>query len=176
MRFVVPSGPSSSLPTTSGCSTMLSLTTCTSWWMAEFSDRAARSWRWSLRRRATPGSRRRPKPLRRHALENRSVETVIAGAQAQDSYLESFAQFENGAARNGQGWLSPIRRAAITRFSELGFPTTHDEDWRITHVASYAPTPFRVTPEIGIQLATPSLVQFTISVVACYPLVFGNRP
>jgi len=99
---------------------------------------------------------------------------VIAGAQAQDSYLESFAQFENGAARNGQGWLSPIRRAAITRFSELGFPTTHDEDWRFTNVAPIAQTPFRLAQDSRTELAPPELEQFRFSGLACSRFVFVN--
>jgi Fe-S cluster assembly protein SufD len=99
---------------------------------------------------------------------------VIAGAQAQDSYVENFAQFENGAARNGQGWLSPIRRAAIARFSELGFPTTHDEDWRFTNVARIAQTPFRLAQNGRTELAPLELEQFSSSGFACSRFVFVN--
>ena len=37
----------------------------------------------------------------------------------------------------------PLRKAAIARFSELGFPTTNDEDWRFTNVAPIAALPFK---------------------------------
>jgi len=99
---------------------------------------------------------------------------VIAAAQAQESYLESFAQFENGVARNGQGWLSPIRRAAIARFFELGFPTTHDEDWRFTNVARIAQTPFRLAQDGRTELAPAELEQFRLSGLACSRFVFVN--
>jgi Fe-S cluster assembly protein SufD len=35
-------------------------------------------------------------------------------------------------------WLAPIRRAAIDRFQELGFPTRKREDWKYTNVAKVA--------------------------------------
>ena len=31
-----------------------------------------------------------------------------------------------------------LRQKAAQRFAELGFPTTHDEDWRFTNVAPIA--------------------------------------
>src|ERR1017187_9993283 len=40
---------------------------------------------------------------------------------------------------------TPLRRmprASRQRFSELGFPTTHDEDWRFTSVAPISRTQF----------------------------------
>ena len=98
---------------------------------------------------------------------------MIAGAQAQESYLERFAEFDQGAAKNGQGWLSPIRRVAIACFAELGFPTTHDEDWRFTNVGPITQVPFRPA-EGRIELAAPELEQFSSSGFACIRLVFVN--
>ena len=40
-------------------------------------------------------------------------------------------------------WLQELREAAFERFPELGFPTTHDEEWRFTNVAPIARTSFR---------------------------------
>ena len=40
-------------------------------------------------------------------------------------------------------WLQEIRTAAFLRFTELGFPTTHNEEWRFTNVARIARTNFR---------------------------------
>jgi Fe-S cluster assembly protein SufD len=45
-------------------------------------------------------------------------------------------------AFNGQPaaepWVRALREAAFQRFSELGFPTTHEEEWRFTNVAPIA--------------------------------------
>ncbi|HUA58786.1 MAG TPA: Fe-S cluster assembly protein SufD [Verrucomicrobiae bacterium] len=40
-------------------------------------------------------------------------------------------------------WLQEIRSAAFFRFTDLGFPTTHNEEWRFTNVAPIARTNFR---------------------------------
>ena len=40
-------------------------------------------------------------------------------------------------------WLQKLRESAFHRFVELGFPTTHDEEWRFTNVAPIARTAFR---------------------------------
>jgi len=48
-------------------------------------------------------------------------------------YLDAFAE------RTGEpSWLSDQRRLAIERFSLLGFPTRHDEDYKYTPLASLA--------------------------------------
>ena len=39
-------------------------------------------------------------------------------------------------------WLQSLRDAAFARFAELGFPTTHNEEWRFTNVAPIARTAF----------------------------------
>ncbi|NIW35184.1 MAG: Fe-S cluster assembly protein SufD [Gemmatimonadetes bacterium] len=53
-----------------------------------------------------------------------------------EKYLESFERFENGAG--GPDWLRPIRKAAIDRSRELGFPTVRDEEWKFTNLAPLA--------------------------------------
>jgi len=63
--------------------------------------------------------------------------------QKLNSYLASFAAFEkslNGAAASP---LHAIRKAAIAKFAELGFPTTKDEEWKYTDVSPIAKTTFQ---------------------------------
>ena len=50
------------------------------------------------------------------------------------------AQF--AAQSKAEPWLQALREAAFERFVELGFPTTHDEEWRFTNVAPIARTQF----------------------------------
>ena len=40
-------------------------------------------------------------------------------------------------------WVQALREAAFQRFAELGFPTTHDEEWRFTNVTSIARTAWK---------------------------------
>jgi len=57
-----------------------------------------------------------------------------------DPYLEQFKRFENEAGQ--PPWLVSIRRAGFARFSEMGYPTSQQEDWRFTNIAPLAKLPF----------------------------------
>jgi Fe-S cluster assembly protein SufD len=65
-------------------------------------------------------------------------------AAAADLYCSEFAAFERKVAGITPAWLRRLRRAAIARFTELGFPTTHNEAWRQTGVASLMDMPFQL--------------------------------
>ena len=64
------------------------------------------------------------------------------------SYAEQFAR-EAAQPDLAPAWLAPVRRRAMERFTELGFPTTRIEDWHYTSVAPIAEGDFTVRPEIG---------------------------
>jgi Fe-S cluster assembly protein SufD len=57
-------------------------------------------------------------------------------------------------------WLQEVRDAGFQRFAELGFPTTHDEEWRFTNVAPIARATFRVirsNPVLGLPAGVKQL-------------------
>jgi Fe-S cluster assembly protein SufD len=99
---------------------------------------------------------------------------VVSPQRKTESYLESFARFEDSAAGHDQEWLCSIRRSAIARFSELGFPSAHDEDWRFTNVAPIAETSFRLARDGCGGLITRDLDPFVFGALACHRLVFVN--
>ncbi|MFQ5847866.1 MAG: Fe-S cluster assembly protein SufD [Candidatus Methylomirabilales bacterium] len=99
---------------------------------------------------------------------------MITVTQETNHYLESFARFEKATAGNGQGWLRPVRQAAIARFAALGFPSTRDEDWRFTNVAPLAQIAFKPPGESGIELAPRELEQFRIPGLTGIHLIFVN--
>ncbi len=99
---------------------------------------------------------------------------MIAESQGLDRYLERFTRFENEAAGSRLAWLRPIRRAAMARFAELGFPTTRDEDWRFTSVAPIVQTAFAPAAEDGVEPKSRALEPFTFQGLACHRLVFVN--
>ncbi len=68
---------------------------------------------------------------------------MIKSTQMTDGYLKSFAAWTKELKGREPVWLSGMRAAAITRFSELGFPTSRHEAWRFTNVAPLAAIPFR---------------------------------
>ncbi len=68
---------------------------------------------------------------------------MITATQAPEKYLEIFDQFSSRTAAQPR-WLQSLRKDAFARFTETGFPTTHDEDWRFTNVAEVSSTPFEL--------------------------------
>ena len=71
---------------------------------------------------------------------------MIATNQQHDIYLSLFKQQESELAAVGPSWVEPIRKAAIHRFAELGFPTTKNEEWKYTNVGPIARTAFQPAP------------------------------
>jgi len=98
---------------------------------------------------------------------------VVTATEYLGSYLESFADFERHAAGREPGWMQSLRRNAFARFCEVGFPTTHDEDWRFTNVSEIARTPFRLARDGAAALSPSDLRQWRVAGEACL-LVFVN--
>ena len=63
---------------------------------------------------------------------------------ATDLYHAEFLQFERDVGASAPVWLQQLRHAAMARFTEMGFPTTHDETWRHTSLASLSEHPFQL--------------------------------
>jgi len=98
---------------------------------------------------------------------------VITPTQQLENYLESFSEFEKLAAGHALPWLRELRRDAFARFCEVGFPTTHDEDWRFTNVSAIAQTPFRLARNGRARPSQQELEPYRVAGVACQ-LVFVN--
>ncbi len=58
---------------------------------------------------------------------------MTAVAEQVGNWLAEFT-----AQPGAEPWVQQLRDAAFHRFSELGFPTTHNEEWRFTNVAPIA--------------------------------------
>src|SRR6266571_2975628 len=88
-------------------------------------------------------------------------------------YLSNFQSFEKSLNGAAMFYIHSIRRVAISRFAELGFPTTRDEEWKYTDVSSLARIPFIVIlgddsgqlplnaiEKIAVAGLTPNLIVF----------------
>ena len=65
--------------------------------------------------------------------DEEAVHGMSAVAEQTGQWLAEFTKQDAGAP-----WLQWLRDAGFARFAELGFPTTHDEEWRFTNVAPIA--------------------------------------
>jgi Fe-S cluster assembly protein SufD len=98
---------------------------------------------------------------------------LIAAAPQLNGYLAAFSDFEKLATGHNLQWLRKLRQDAFARFCEVGFPTTHDEDWRFTNVSRLSQTPFQLTRNAHELLSHGQIQQYRIGGSACQ-LVFVN--
>ncbi len=66
--------------------------------------------------------------------------------------------FEFTRQEPAEPWLQALRERAFARFTELGFPTTRNEEWRFTNVAPIARQAFR-KGHADTLLVTPSAIE-----------------
>ncbi|MSU58612.1 MAG: Fe-S cluster assembly protein SufD [Pedosphaera sp.] len=87
-------------------------------------------------------------------------------------YAEKFSALERDVKQ--PAWLAPIRRAGLARFTDLGLPALHHEDWRFTNIAAIARLPFlpALTPTDGATAG--SLNDFAFAKLPGAKLVFVN--
>jgi len=67
-------------------------------------------------------------------------------------------QFESVVTSAQPSWLLPLRQAGLARFSELGFPTLRDEDWRFTNVEPIARLPFQPARPVSVNGAESAVL------------------
>jgi len=92
---------------------------------------------------------------------------------AAERYVAQYDAFAANGAGGAPPWLKEIRAAALARFAELGFPTTHQEEWRFTSVASIAGTPFAL-PARRAGPAAKRVAPLFLPVESACRLVFVN--
>ncbi len=91
-----------------------------------------------------------------------------------NSYLSDFGEIEKSSTMQRHPWLDGIRRRALGRFTELGFPTTRLEDWKNTSVSPIAQLPFRLAGSKPNGLTAADLADYTFGSEECCRLVFVN--
>jgi Fe-S cluster assembly protein SufD len=100
---------------------------------------------------------------------------VASASQAITRYAESFGGFEKSAASHELAWLRKLRQDGFARFSEAGFPTTRDEDWRFTNPAAIAQTPFRLVRNGHSLPSQKDIEQFRMKGAGCQLVFVDGR-
>ena len=88
------------------------------------------------------------------------------------TYYARLQQIEASDSGGGKAWFMPIRKAAMARFSELGFPTTRDEEWRFTNVSVIANGAFVPAARTDAAIDTKRLDPVTVCASGAHRLVF----
>lgn len=90
-------------------------------------------------------------------------------------YLSHFDAFEKSLNGEASVEIHAVRKAAITRFAELGFPTTRDEEWRHTDVSPIVETQFRhLTDQEQPRVPSKALQRFALDHLRASRVVFVN--
>src|SRR5688500_10813159 len=89
-------------------------------------------------------------------------------------HLSNFSRVERELGGGGQPWLEKMRKAAMAAFEQVGFPTTRDEEWRVTNVAPIARTPFKLAEAGDVSAAREAVGQYGFGQQAVVELVFVN--
>jgi len=97
---------------------------------------------------------------------------TITAREMEETYVAAFAA--KAAQLPGDAAWRGLRSTAIARFAELGFPTTHDEDWKYTNLAPFLKAPYeRVVPAHDGK-AAELLRDAKLADLGCPRLVFVN--
>ncbi len=113
--------------------------------------RAARSWRWSWRRRATPGSRRRrSRPRSRWGREAMAVTDDSRAPRGDRFGVDGYAATSSaGGERAGRSRLAAgdAPRRAIGALRGARLPHPRQEEWRLTNVGPDRPGAVPAAPD-----------------------------
>jgi Fe-S cluster assembly protein SufD len=76
------------------------------------------------------------------------MSTTLETTSAKQAYLAAFERREKGLAGDRPA-LRRLRRSAIERFGQIGFPGPRNEDWKFTSLTPFLRTDFLAPPEGG---------------------------
>ncbi len=99
---------------------------------------------------------------------------MIDLTEPQGIYRAEFERALREPTGHTPSWLSALRRSAMDRFTELGFPSRHDEEWRFTNITPIAETSFRFADAEPGQLDPTVAAPLIFSGLDAHRLVFLN--
>jgi len=103
---------------------------------------------------------------------------MVAATESRTAYLANFARLEQKFGRDGDGWFQRVRKQAIGRFAELGFPTTKLEAWQLTNVDPIARLQFHSAEFRADGMPSELLAELPLAHAAfdqkCSRIVFVN--
>jgi len=86
-----------------------------------------------------------------------------------NQYISEFKAFQHNGASKSPAWVNDVRTSALTQFTEKGFPTTKDENWKYTNIAPIVKSQFKyssaaaeVSPDVVKSLLIEGIEQHVI--------------
>ena len=97
---------------------------------------------------------------------------MSAPLAARDHYLASSRTFAESAGRRDPVWLRSLRAQAASLFAEQGLPTTRQEEWRYTNLASFAKLRFEPAGGAPPAVSRDAVESLGSPLFACSVFVF----
>lgn len=98
----------------------------------------------------------------------------VENINMKDWYISRFEAFENHLNGRTALPLHDLRKSAIGKFSELGFPGKRDEEWKYTNVSPILKHKFHIPAAEAESLSANALLPFTFPDLEENLLVFVN--
>jgi Fe-S cluster assembly protein SufD len=110
----------------------------------------------------------------------------ISPLKPSDPFLAELMRLESRLPAAEPAWLRAVRRRALARFGERGFPGRRDEDWKYTDVSTIALRPLRIavpgdvkpahleTGADGVEAGRIGAGEWRYAGLECLELVFVN--
>lgn len=98
-------------------------------------------------------------------------------ATQEEAYLAASESFETNGASQDPAWARELRRDAIEKFRELGFPTARrgNEEWKYTDVLPIARVPVRLgVTDAAAAIDASTVAQASLGAASWPQLVFVN--
>ena len=87
-------------------------------------------------------------------------------------YTKGFDEFKKDAPGKGIAWVESLREEGFKKFSELGFPTPQNEDWRFTNVTPIARSVFSIEKNGHVKVSPDILKKYTFPKLQTIRLAF----
>ena len=91
-----------------------------------------------------------------------------------ESYLAGYEAFSRNGGREAPQWARSLRMSGITRFADVGFPATKNEDWHFTSVAPIAERAFAPLTSRTGKATAAELAPYGFGATDWHTLVFVN--
>lgn len=90
--------------------------------------------------------------------------------KGKENFLKAFEKFQG----SGNGTVSGIRKDAIARFGELGFPSTRHEEWKYTNISPILGNSFQLSTPGNFRLNAEDVRALSLCGKDVYLMVFEN--
>lgn len=100
---------------------------------------------------------------------------AVATDTLQESLSETFREMEQGLNGQAASRLHDVRKQALARFQELGFPTTRNENWKYTSLKPLQQHEFELAEDVpDADITREELKPLLLPEGTSYELVFVN--